>query len=78
MKVRNFVIFALAVTLCFTANLVWAGNIVIKGSTTVLPIAQKVAEIYMKVNPEVRSESGRNLYESKPGSENLYFWWWVR
>ncbi|MBE9574272.1 MAG: PstS family phosphate ABC transporter substrate-binding protein [Proteobacteria bacterium] len=54
MKVRNFVIFALAVTLCFTANLVWAGNIVIKGSTTVLPIAQKVAEIYMKVNPEVK------------------------
>ena len=30
-----------------------AGNIVIKGSTTVLPIAQKVAEAYMKENPEV-------------------------
>jgi phosphate transport system substrate-binding protein len=33
---------------------VWAGNVVIKGSTTVLPIAQKVAEAYMKDNPEVR------------------------
>ena len=31
----------------------WAGNIVIKGSTTVLPIAQKVAEAYMKIKPEV-------------------------
>jgi phosphate transport system substrate-binding protein len=32
---------------------VWAGNIVIKGSTTVLPVAQKVAEAYMKLKPEV-------------------------
>ena len=31
---------------------VLAGNIVIKGSTTVLPIAQKVAEAYMKENPD--------------------------
>ncbi len=29
-----------------------AGNIVVKGSTTVLPIAQKVAEAYMKENPD--------------------------
>ena len=33
---------------CGAANFSWAGNIVIKGSTTVLPIAQKVAEAYMK------------------------------
>ena len=33
---------------------VWAGNVVIKGSTTVLPIAQKVSEAYMAENPEVR------------------------
>ncbi len=38
----------------FAVPPVWAGNIVIKGSTTVLPIAQKVAEAYMKDNPEVR------------------------
>ena len=33
---------------------VLAGNIVIKGSTTVLPIAQRVAEAYMAENPDVR------------------------
>jgi phosphate transport system substrate-binding protein len=54
MKLKGSIIFALAIALCFTANLVWAGNIVIKGSTTVLPIAQKVAEVYMKANPDVR------------------------
>ena len=31
----------------------WAKNISIKGSTTVLPIAQKIAEAYMKENPEI-------------------------
>jgi phosphate transport system substrate-binding protein len=31
---------------------VLAGDIVVKGSTTVLPIAQKVAEAYMKENPD--------------------------
>jgi len=30
-----------------------AGNLVIKGSTTVLPIAQKAVEAYMKANPDV-------------------------
>lgn len=38
----------------FCVNMVFAGNIVIKGSTTVLPIAQKVAEAYMKGNPDVK------------------------
>jgi phosphate transport system substrate-binding protein len=33
---------------------VWSGNIVIKGSTTVLPIAQKLAEAYMKEFPDTR------------------------
>ena len=32
---------------------VWAGNIVINGSTTVLPIAQKIAEAYMQENPDM-------------------------
>jgi phosphate transport system substrate-binding protein len=36
------------------AGTVHAGNLVIKGSTTVLPIAQKVAEVYMKENPDVK------------------------
>jgi len=38
----------------FTAGAATAGNLVIKGSTTVLPIAQKTAEAFMKENPEVR------------------------
>ncbi|MDO9567471.1 MAG: phosphate ABC transporter substrate-binding protein [Candidatus Desulfaltia sp.] len=54
MKSRTLLISVIALTICFTANLVWAGNMVIKGSTTVLPIAQKVAEIYMKDNPDVK------------------------
>jgi len=54
MKEKIFMIFAFALILCFMANSVWAGNIVIKGSTTVLPIAQKVAEVYMNANPGVR------------------------
>jgi phosphate transport system substrate-binding protein len=36
-----------------SASFALAGNIVIKGSTTVLPIAQKVAEAYMKENADV-------------------------
>jgi len=36
-----------------SASFAVASNIVIKGSTTVLPIAQKVAEAYMKENPDV-------------------------
>jgi phosphate transport system substrate-binding protein len=35
----------------FLTNAAVAGNLVIKGSTTVLPIAQKVSEAYMKEHP---------------------------
>lgn len=41
-------------TILLTANPAFSGNIVIKGSTTVLPIAQKVAEAYMKQNPGIK------------------------
>ena len=54
MKLRTFMILVIALSLCFMANSVWAGKIIIKGSTTVLPIAQKVAEAYMKQNPDVK------------------------
>jgi phosphate transport system substrate-binding protein len=54
MRFKSSLIVAMTVAFCLAANLVWAGNIVIKGSTTVLPIAQKVAEVYMKANPDVR------------------------
>jgi len=54
MKKRSILIVTLAVVFCLAAPTAWAGNLVIKGSTTVLPIAQKVAEAYMKQNPDVK------------------------
>ena len=44
----------LGLTMMVAASSAMAGNIVIKGSTTVLPIAQEVAEAYMKENPETK------------------------
>ena len=38
---------------CVGIDQAWAGTININGSTTVLPIAQKVAEAYMQEHPEV-------------------------
>ncbi len=53
MKGKCFIVLALAF-MFLIAGMVHAGNLVIKGSTTVLPIAQKVAEAYMKENPDVK------------------------
>ena len=45
---------ALVAALClFVALPAWAGSLQVKGSTTVLPIAQKCAEAFMKVNPDI-------------------------
>jgi len=49
---RKGICLVLALAGIMIAAPVLAGNIVIKGSTTVLPIAQKVAEAYMKENPD--------------------------
>jgi phosphate transport system substrate-binding protein len=54
MRSKVFWIVALGAALCLTTSVVFAGNIVIKGSTTVLPIAQNVAELYMKQHPDVK------------------------
>ena len=54
MKLKNFMIFAFSAVLSLGATPLLAGNIVIKGSTTVLPITQKVSEAYMKQNPDVK------------------------
>jgi phosphate transport system substrate-binding protein len=43
-----------AACLLLAGNTSWAGNLVMKGSTTVLPVAQKVAEAYMKQQPDVK------------------------
>jgi phosphate transport system substrate-binding protein len=53
---------AAAVTLCATTAT--AGNLVIKGSTTVLPISQLAVEAYMKAHPDV------NISLSGGGSSN--------
>jgi len=54
MKLKDFSTLVVVLTLCLTTTFVYAGNIVIKGSTTVLPIAQKVGEAYMKEHPDVK------------------------
>ena len=53
MRLKGISLFVLFLALCFAADAVSAGNLVIKGSTTVLPIAQKVAEAYMKQHTDV-------------------------
>lgn len=54
MKKRNKLVIMTTALIFFAGiSMAWAGNIVIKGSTTVLPVAQKVAEAYMKENPDV-------------------------
>jgi phosphate transport system substrate-binding protein len=56
-------IIVLMSVLCLATG-VWAENLEIKGSTTVLPIAQKAAEAFMKVYPDV------NVSVSGGGSGN--------
>ena len=53
MSAKRLVCVAAVLLVLFSFNPVWAGNIVIKGSTTVLPIAQKVAEAYREIKPDV-------------------------
>ena len=54
MKIRTVLTIATAAAFVLTASTVFAENLVIKGSTTVLPIAQKCVEAYMQENPEVK------------------------
>ena len=53
----KFGIKSIVVGVCMTAVAAipaFAEELVLKGSTTVLPIAQKVAEAYMKLHPDVK------------------------
>ncbi len=54
MKSKNWIAGLLIPAVILTAGIALAGNISINGSTTVLPIAQKVAEAYMKEHPETK------------------------
>jgi len=51
--VRRLLVVGLILLICGTNLAVAAENVVIKGSTTVLPIAQAALETYMKVHPGV-------------------------
>ena len=51
---KSVVLFGVIAAMVLAGTMAWAGKIVIKGSTTVLPIAQKTAEAYMKQNPDVK------------------------
>jgi phosphate transport system substrate-binding protein len=51
---KGIVVLGMTLSLLLTTSLAWAGRLVIKGSTTVLPVAQKAVEAYMKANPEVK------------------------
>ncbi len=55
---------AMAVLFVCAGASAWAADLTIKGSTTVLPIAQKCVESYMKANP------GVNISLSGGGSSN--------
>ncbi len=50
---RIIISLALAVVMVFSSA-AFAQNLVIKGSTTVLPVAQKVAEAYMAEKPDIK------------------------
>jgi len=52
MKSKWIITMALVLT-CFASPGAWAGSLKVDGSTTVLPIAQKVTEAFMKEFPEV-------------------------
>ncbi len=54
MKLKSLSLLIFTMAVFMTANSALSENIVIKGSTTVLPIAQKVAEEYMKQNPDTK------------------------
>jgi phosphate transport system substrate-binding protein len=53
MKLKGLVV-AVCTLLFLVAGSAHAGNLTINGSTTVLPITQKAAEAYMKVDPSVK------------------------
>ena len=54
MKIKSLFVFLMVSAFCLMTNLALAENLVVKGSTTVLPIAQKMAEEYMKQTPDVK------------------------
>ena len=54
MKIKTALTIAATVAFVLSTSMAFAEKLVIKGSTTVLPIAQKCVEAYMKENPGVK------------------------
>jgi len=54
MKRMNWIRGIMSLAMVFSAGLAFAGDISINGSTTVLPIAQKAAEAFMKEHPDAK------------------------
>jgi len=52
MKRKNWIAGVIIPAVILTASMAFAGHISVNGSTTVLPIAQKAAEAYMKEHPD--------------------------
>ncbi len=76
MKIKIISVITFITVLFFGVNISMAGNIVITGSTTVLPIAQKVAEAYMSQNPDVKISisgggSGEGIKALIDGTTNI-------
>lgn len=61
-KILSMLFFSLLCCLIFKISLLFAEDLRIDGSTTVLPIAQKAAEVYMKKHTDVK------IYVSGSGS----------
>jgi phosphate transport system substrate-binding protein len=53
MKLNLLKVFTGMMIMGFAAGAVWAETLTITGSTTVLPIAQKAAEEFMKIHPDI-------------------------
>ena len=53
MKLSRLIIATLIAGFTFTSSAIAAETIVINGSTTVLPIIQKMAEVFMEENPDI-------------------------
>jgi phosphate transport system substrate-binding protein len=76
MNIKKYFSSMIILVFSFYAGLAFAGNIVITGSTTVLPIAQKMAEAYMSQNPDVKISisgggSGEGIKALIDGTTNI-------